>query len=204
MRVRLVEDRSEYLRRGGTDAAPGLTQGLQVVDPGGAGGEGDPAGAGAAVVEVLLHPQVARLRGDQADLVLRHELVHARFDQTIVRGEPLWWREGVAEWLAHAVVGGTPGGEASRGSASGAAPSGVGAVPGAGGAEGARAGRYARAGRAVRALAVADEEVVHAVDEAWGSTGLPDASRLGDFLADRGVGARTRRQVVAAVTDEAR
>lgn len=203
--VRLAAGRREFAAAGGSDEVPGITRGLRVV-PGpaslapvdrrgrsGGGGFASASAEGEGVVEVVLHPHVTALGPADRGLVLRHELVHARFDQVVSRAEPLWWREGVAEWVAHGAIGGSQGGDR---------PVDVEVRPSEprieGQGSGARAARYAAARRSVELLARHDRRLVRRVDAAWGSSQLPGPGSLRDFLTRQGVPGQVVREVLVA------
>lgn len=178
--MRWCEDLQEYLASGGSAEAPGVTVGLRV----GRAEEGESAAGTTGhedAVMVLLHPEVAALSENDRALVLRHELVHARFDQEIPRSEPRWWREGLAEHLAHDQPAAT--GEP---------------VP-----ENGREALYARGRRAVDALAAADDALLPRLDAAWGTSELPGPRALPDWLAAQGVPHDTIRSVEQSTGDQA-
>lgn len=183
--VRLVEDREEFEALGGTDAVPGFTRGLQVSLGGSTAVDCPSPGDGS--VEAVLHPGVADLSPADRGLVLRHELVHARYDQVIDPAEPEWWREGVAEWVAH---GSPPGSLAASDPSAATSPD-------------ARAEDYRTARLAVAALADHRPGLVADVDAAWGTPELEDASALRDHLVARGVPRATLEIVVDRAQDQA-
>lgn len=189
VQVILAPDRESFAAMGGSDAVPGFTRGLVATDAT-HGSAGTPRGH----VQVVLHPAVADLSAPDRALVLRHELVHARFDQLIPPGEPDWWREGMAEWVAHSPSvqpGGLPpsGGGAPAASAVARECGDRAASDGPGAGAGTREQRYAAAHRAVSALAAAGrgQDLVVAVDRAWGSPGLRGAVDLPAWLRRHGV-----------------
>ncbi|SNC60710.1 hypothetical protein SAMN05445756_0334 [Kytococcus aerolatus] len=160
----VLVDEARWAGAGYSDDQPAVTTGLRVVTARGAREDA----AGSPRVRVLLHPAVDRLSPEERGLVLRHELAHCLLDREIPAAEPWWWREGLAEWVAHRPTGSQPRGE------------------GEGLTE--RQRDYARSLATVAQLhRVGGRELLQQVDAAWGTPQLPGPTGLPRFLARRGL-----------------